>query len=316
MENKKTSFSISLDMLIALFIPLAVSVYVYGVRAAAIIIGSVLICVVIDLICYKLRGASASKDDVSTVVTGIVTALMMSAAVPYYAIFFADLFAVILCKHAFGGNGNEIFNGAAAAFLFTTLCFPTEMLSYPRYGTQLSLSADVISDATLFQSMSKSVILADGAVSTSAVELLIGEFNGPMGTGFIILFLISAVFLMLRRSISAIAFCSEFVVFSVGTFICCDYNLKYTLSVLCGGMIVFGMIFLSCDYRTMPRTKLSRLILGIITGLLTLVFRFYSEVENPIVYAVVIAAPLGIELDRKMLSFNKNKNESRPDKNE
>ena len=46
--------------------------------------------------------------------------------------------------------------------------------------------------------------------------------------------------------------------------------------------MIFGMIFLSCDYRTMPKTRSSRLI-----------------------YAVIIAAPFGIELDRKMLSFAK-----------
>lgn len=316
MENKKNDFSVSLDMLIALLIPSAISVYVYGVRASVMIIGSVLVCVVTDLICFKLRGISASKDDISAVVTGIVVSLMMSAAAPYYAVVFADLFAIILCKHAFGGNENSIFNGAAAGFLFTALCFPTKMLSYPRYGTRLSLSADVITNTTLFQSMSKSVILADGAVNTSTVELLIGKFNGPMGTGFVIFFLISAVFLMLRRSISAIAFFSEFAVIFVGTLICCDYDLKYTLSVLCGGMIVFGMVFLSCDYRTIPKTKLSRLIFGIITGLLTLIFRFYSEVENPIVYAVIIAAPFGIELDRKILSLKNNKKESVTDKNE
>ena len=36
---------------------------------------------------------------------------------------------------------------------------------------------------------------------------------------------------------------------------------------------------------------------------MTIVFRVYAEAENAIVYAVVIAAPLGIELDRKAISF-------------
>ena len=38
---------------------------------------------------------------------------------------------------------------------------------------------------------------------------------------------------------------------------------------------------------------------------MTLIFRFYAGAENPIIYAVIIAAPFGIELDRKMLSFAK-----------
>lgn len=301
--KSKSDNLISADMLIALLIPAVIAVYYYGVRAAMIIIVSVAVCLLTDAICYKLRGRVKITTDISTVVTGFTIALMMSAAVPFYAVITADLFAIIICKHAFGGRGNEIFNGAAASFLFASVCFPTEMLSYPRPTVHLGLSSDELLKTALSQSMSKSVILSNDAVSNSAIDLLIGKFYGPMGTGFIILFIITAVFLMLRRSISAISFCSQFAVITVGTFIFCDFNTKYTLSVLCSGMIVFGMIFLSCDYRTMPKTRSSRLILGVIIGLLTLIFRFYAGAENPIIYAVIIAAPFGIELDRKMISF-------------
>lgn len=303
--NSKSDNLISADMLIALFIPAVIAVYYYGVRAAMIIIVSVVVCMLSDMICYKLRGRIKVRAEISTVVTGITIALMMSAAVPFYAVITADLFAIIICKHAFGGRGNEIFNGAAASFLFTSICFPTEMLSYPRPAMHLGLSPEELLETSLFPSMSKSVALSNDAASSSVIDLLVGKFCGPMGTGFIILFIITAVFLMLRRSISAISFCSQFAVVVFGTLIYCGFNIKYALSVLCSGMMIFGMIFLSCDYRTMPKTRSSRLILGLLTGFLTLIFRFYAGVENPILYAVIISAPFGIELDRKMLSFAK-----------
>lgn len=301
----KSEKSISADMLIALLVPAIIAVYYYGARAAMIIAVSVIVCIFTDLICFKLRGKSVSEFDVSTIVTGLTIALMMSAAVPYYAVITADLFAIIICKHAFGGRGNEIFNGAAAAFLFTSICFPTEMLNYPRPASHLGLSSDALLDTALFPSMSKSVALSNDSVSNSVIDLLVGKFYGPMGTGFVILFVITAVFLMLRRSVSAISFCSQLVVVVVGTLIHCKFNISYAMSVICSGMLIFGMIFLSCDFRTMPKTKSSRFILGLLTGVLTLVFRFYAGAENPIIYAVIIAAPFGIELDKKMISFSK-----------
>lgn len=303
--NSRSDNLISADMLIALIIPAVIAVYYYGLRAAVIIIVSTAVCMLTDVICYKLRGRVRVKAEISTVVTGLTIALMMSAAVPFYAVVTADLFAIIICKHAFGGRGNEIFNGAAVSFLFTSICFPTEMLSYPRPTVHLGLSSEELLNTSLFQSMSKSVALSNDAASSSVIDLLVGKFYGPMGTGFIILFVITAVFLMLRRSISAISFCSQFAVVVIGTMICCGFDMKYALSVLCGSMMIFGMIFLSCDYRTMPKTRSSRLILGLLTGFLALVFRFYAGAENPMVYAVIIAAPFGIELDRKMLSFAK-----------
>lgn len=302
--NTKSDNSISADMLIALFIPAVIAVYYYGARAAMIIVISVVVCILTDLICYKLRGKPVSEFDVSTIVTGLTIALMMSAAAPYYAVITADLFAIIICKHAFGGRGNEVFNGAATAFLFTSICFPAEMLNYPRPASHLGLSYDAVLDAVLFPSMSKSVALSNDAVSGSFIDLLVGKFYGPMGTGFTILLVIAALFLMFRRSISAISFCSQLAVVVVGTLIYCEFNLSYSMSVLCSGMIIFGMIFLSCDYRTMPKTRSSRFILGLLTGVLTLIFRFYAGAENPIIYAVIIAAPFGIELDKKMISFS------------
>lgn len=297
--------SISADMLIALVVPAVLAVFYYGARAAMIIAVSVVVCVFADLICFKLRGKPASSFDVSTIVTGLTIALMMSAAIPYYSVITADLFAIIICKHAFGGNKNSIFNGAAAAFLFTSICFPSEMLNYPRPSVHIGLSSDAVLNTALFPSMSKSVALSNDAVSSSFIDLLVGKFYGPMGTGFTILFVIAAVFLMLRRSVSAISFCSQFVTVVAGTLIYCKFNLNYSMSVLCSGMTIFGMIFLSCDYSTMPKTKSSRLIFGLLTGALTLIFRFYAGAENPIIYAVIIAAPIGIELDKKMISFSK-----------
>lgn len=304
MSSIKSEASISADMLIALIIPALIAVYYYGARAAVIILLSVGVCAVTESVCIKLRG-NVLKFDFSSVVTGLIIALMMSAAVPYYAVVTADLFAIILCKHAFGGKSSCIFNGAAVSFVFTSICFPNEMLNYPRPFAYPDLYSGVAADISLSPSIARSLAASDELTSISFTNIMVGKFPGPMGTGFLILMLITSLFLISRRAISAIAFFSQFVIVFVGMFINYNYDLKYTAVSIGSGMIVFSMIFISCDYSTMPTTRISRLILGILTGILTLFFRMHFKIENPVIYAAIILAPIGIELDRKMISLSK-----------
>ncbi len=301
-ENTKTEFSIMTDMLIVLIILCTVTIYYYGARAAMILAISLIACVASDVICQKIRHKEVDKKDLSAIVTGLVLGLMMSAAVPYYIVFSAGIFAIVFGKHAFGGRGHEIFNSAAVGFLFTALCFPDYVLSYPKPFNYLPLNSTLSSDTVLVQSMTKSILSTD-STSASIIDILIGKFSGPMGTGFIIILLISALFLIFRRSISAISFFTQLAIVFLFGFVYYNYNIVDTLHLISSGMLIFGIIFLSCDFSTIPKTHSSRFIYGILMGFIILLFHFYAKAENAVVYSVLIAAPLGIELDRKALSF-------------
>ena len=42
---------------------------------------------------------------------------------------------------------------------------------------------------------------------------------------------------------------------------------------------------------------------GVVFALCVMAFHSYSGTENAVIYAVIISSPIGIELDRKALSF-------------
>ncbi len=302
LDDEKTEFSMQLDMLIVLVMLFVVSVYYYGVRGLAVIVISVMTCILSDRICLKLRGIKKNKKDLSDVITGFVLGLMMSASVPFYAAVIAGIFAVVIGRYAFGGSKHEIFNCAAVGFLFMSLCFSDEMLQYPRPFNYLPLRASVDSDAALYHSMTRSIIVSEAPI-VSTMDMLIGKFCGPMGTGFTVILLISALFLILRRTISAISFFTQLAAVFSFVFFFKGRDIMYAVHMMSSGMLIFGIIFLSCDYSTIPKTKSSRFIYGLIVAALTLVFQFYAKTENAIVYAVIISAPIGIELDKKALSF-------------
>lgn len=307
----KNEFSIMTDMLIVLVSLAAMTVYYYGLRAAVIILISTAVCLSADFICLKIRKQKVDFRDLSALITALVLSLMMSAAAPYYAVVIAALFAVIIGKHAFGGHRREIFNCAAAGFMFASLNFPGTMLLYPKPFTYLSAADAVVAQTQLYPSMTKSVTATESG-GTNVMDILIGKFCGPMGAGFILLLIIAAAFLMLRRSVSAVTFFTEFLTVFGFAFVYYEYDLLKTLNLLSSGMLIFGMLFLSCEFSTIPKTYSSRFLYGLITAILILIFHFYAKAENAIVYSVIIAAPFGIELDRKALSFADMLNKNSP----
>lgn len=309
-SNKKTEFSIMTDMLAVLLMMSVTAVYYYGFRAAAVILITSVVSCITDFICIKLRGKDFDSKDISALITGLTLGLMMSASVPYYEAAAAAVFAIIVAKHAFGGHGCEIFNAAAVGFLFTALCFPENMLTYPKAFDKIPLASLVPQDM-LSQSMTKSFLLT-GTSSVSVIDAVIGRFYGPMGTGFLIILIIAAVFLMFRRSVSAITFFTELVIIGLYAFVRSKFDIASVIYMFSSGMLLFGMLFLSCDYSIIPKTKSSRFLYGLIVSIGVIIFHFYSSTENAVVYSVIIASPLGIELDKRALSFadmlNKRKN--------
>ncbi len=303
-NSEKSDVSIMTDMLIVLIVLSGVAVYYYGIRAAVVIVLSAAVCCLTDLICIKLRKKEFIKEDISALITGLTLGLMMPASAPYFAVVSAAVFAIVIAKQAFGGYGCEIFAPAAAGFLFVSLCFPENVLTYPAVTDSMQkIPLSSLVPSNVLRSSMTRIFITTGSSPVSALELLVGKFAGPMGTGIVLILAVAAVFLMLRRSISAITFFSEAVVSGVAVFLLSGYD---PLSVLCffaGGMTLFGMIFLSCDRSTVPKTKSSRLLYGIIVGGITVLMQYYSKTENAIVYAVIIAAPLGIELDKRSLSY-------------
>lgn len=299
-KEVKTNFSIMTDMLIVLIVIAAMSVYYYGLRAAAVVAVTTGVCVVTDFICCKLRKLE-TKQDVSALITGLTLSVMLSASVPYYAAVISAVFAIVVAKHAFGGHGCEIFNAAAAGFLFTSLCFPQNMLTYPKAFSEIPMSS-VVSPDVLSSSFTSTFLVTETA-ELSLVDVLIGKFSGPMGTGFILIMCVAAVFLMLRRSVSAITFFTELVLLGLYAFFRYDNDIMSVLYFFSSGMLLFGMIFLSCDYSIIPKTRSSRFLYGVLFAVCVIVFHSYSRTENAVIYAVIISSPIGIELDRRALSF-------------
>ena len=262
------------------------AVYHYGLRALLVTAATVGTAVVLDMLCLIIRKKQLHIHDLSALITGLTLALMLPASVPYTVAAAAAAFAICIAKHPFGGQGFEIFNCAAAGYVFAELSYPSAVLMYPRPMAELSVN-NIVSES-LVPSFTKSAMFASSS-SYSDFELLIGNFPGPMGCTFTVLIIVCAAVLMTCGAISPAAFISEAAVIAAWSLLL-DGTEKFRLT-FGGGMMLFGLMMLSCEMSRMPKATEERIAFGLISGAFVIAVASVSTLENPIVYASLIASP-------------------------
>lgn len=303
--SKKTEKSSVIDMLLVSLTLVFMSFYYYGPRTLILTLISVLTAYVTDIVCVKLRGEKYDFSDFSVPLSGILMALMMPASVSYSIVIVADILSLTIGKHFFGGKGKTIFNPVVVGFVLTSICWGSKVLLYPKPGEVLPLSADV--SVSVSPSLTQVLDYASNP-SVSNVDIFLGKFTGPMGATHIVLIFVCAIVLMCRRSASFLIFFG-----GTGTIAVLSYIFRFFGSdafsavfyELASGSVLFAMLFFACDYYTVPQSKTSRLLYGMIIGVLTIVFQVVGNVENSILYALIISAPIGIALDKSAFSFGR-----------
>ena len=71
--------------------------------------------------------------------------------------------------------------------------------------------------------------------------------------------------------------------------------LKYEML---SGAIIYAAVFLLCDPVTAPKNRLARIAYGILTGFLTMMFRYYGSYELGVCFALLLANAFSGYLDR------------------
>ncbi len=270
----------------------------YGVRSLAVCAVSVLCCVLTDMIGCFLSKKEYGLKDLSTIAYGLALSLMLPASVPYHIIAIGSVLAITV-KHIFGGKDNYIFNPAAVSIAFLIMCYPQEVLLYPTSSAGLELfdtSGAVLSNGI------ESYFIKTGAIpALTPLEILMGNFAGPMGTTHILVLAVSAVCLICRRSVSLAATVGGLSMMAAVSYLL-DPSVDALAFQFISGFVLFGFIFLANDPQTLPLTNGGRLLYGLSLGLITSIFRQTAQIEGVFVFALLIVNALALYFDR--LAFN------------
>lgn len=286
------------DVVIALLPLYFIAAVYYGLRVVLLGLTGLVTCILANLFSRLITGKIREPLDFSAAVTGLILPLLLPAAVPYRLVVIACLFAILVVKLPFGGVGNNPFNPAAAGFAFAAFCWPQLVFRYPVPLEKLPLWGD----ATVNLVESPAFSLMNGAVpGVENLELVLGYFAGPMGATNVLILVFCFLYLLIRRTVSwrmtapFLLSAALFAFFFPRVDVAPYYSVLYELF---SGVPVFGSIFILNDPVTTPKRPGAQVLYGIVTGVITMLFRYFGGFEVGLIFAVLVMNVFTPMIDR------------------
>ena len=168
-KKSRSVQTIMLYVIIALLPTTIWGIISFGYKAAIVIVTAMLASVLTEFLIDKfLKHNTESIKDLSAVVTGLLIALNLSSEVPLYVPIIASIFAIAVCKMAFGGLGNNFANPAIGGRLFVMFSFASAMT---RYATPRFLLSESVIYPTVSAATSAATSMATSAATSAATSM-------------------------------------------------------------------------------------------------------------------------------------------------
>ncbi len=293
------------DVNLAMLPALVMAIHNFGLRAALVIGLSVAGAIAAEFLIQKfLLQKPSTLSDGSAVVTGILLAFCVPAALPLWVAFIGGFVAIALGKQAYGGLGQNIFNPAHVARAVLLASWPVYMTTWLRPGQDYSV-ADAITTATPLGLLKETArdaqlmekITAEGGNLIAYVmqklqitfsDLFLGiNFSGSLGETSKLALLIGGLYLLIRGHISWHGPVAMTATVFAGAFLI-GGSLQYALFHLLTGGLIIGALFMITDMVTSPMTNKGHLLFGFGCGAITLLIRLKGGYPEGVCYSILI----------------------------
>ena len=274
-HSGKSTSKIMLDVIIALLPATVASVVIFGLRSLLVVASCVLACVAFEALFNLIIKKEQTISDLSAALTGLLIALNLPAETPVWQCVFGSFIAMVLVKGLFGGLGFNVVNPAITARVFMLVSF--QALTIPSVPTIV----DAVSSATPLAEA------AEGAISATLPELLLGLRGGSIGETCSLALIAGGIYLICRHVITwhiPVAFVGSVYILS---FIAEGFDATRALLLTLSGGLLIGAIFMATDYVTSPATAWGKIIFGVGAGLITFIIRKFGIYPEGVSFAIL-----------------------------
>ena len=292
--------SIMRDVLIALAPSIIVSVLVYEWHALDLLAVCVLTCVLVEWLITKfLFKRPSTIGDLSAVVTGVLLALNLPPAAPWWIAVVGSIVAIGIAKMTFGGLGQNIFNPALVGRVFLLVSFPVIMTDWtvPDSWKIFDSAVDAYSGATplgiakegLLNGMTLPEIFAQNDFSWKQMFYI--KVGGSAGEISALALILGFVYLLCRRvikpTIPLTIIATVAIVSGIFSAVNPDLYTGPVFNIFAGGLLL-GSIFMATDYVTSPMTTKGQILFAVGIGLITMAVRYFGSYPEGVSFAILI----------------------------
>jgi Na+-translocating ferredoxin:NAD+ oxidoreductase subunit D len=268
-------------VVIALVPALISSVVFFGPYQLVIVLTSILFCLATEVAIKKIRKRKLSYEDGSSVITGILLALVLPPNFSLSGTAIGAVFSIAIGKEIFGGLGYNIFNPALAGRAFLQAAFPVAITTW----TKPNFAVDSITSATPLAAFKFDKVL------TQIPQMVIGNTGGTIGETSALAILIGGIFLIIVGIVNwrvPVSMITGMIAIS-GIFWVID-PVKYAnplFQIFAGGFML-GTFFMATDWVTSPITKKGMWIFGVCISILIFMIRNFGGLPEGVMYAILI----------------------------
>ena len=262
----------------ALIPAIIAGLYFFRWQALLVMLTSCLGCIVAERLCAKLRKKEI-KWDYSSLLTGLLLALVLPPSIPLWMSFLGGFFAIAMGKELFGGVGHNIFNPALLSRAFLMAAFPVALTTWAQ-----PFSLDVVTTATPLG------LAKFEHVITSYSSLLLGNVAGSIGETSALALILGGIYLLYKKFIDyriPVAYIATVMAIAAITHLINPTQYSPPLFHLLAGGLLIGAIFMATDPVTSPVTPKGRWIFGIGCGVVAMTIRLWGGLPEGVMYSVL-----------------------------
>jgi Na+-translocating ferredoxin:NAD+ oxidoreductase subunit D len=275
-------------------------VYIFGIKAFAVIMASIISAVAAEYFAEKFMKKPVTITDGSAVLTGLLIAMCLPPDLPIYMAVIGSFVAIVIAKHSMGGLGYNIFNPAHIARAALMVSWPVAMTTW----RSMSVGIDAVASATplniLKQQGYAQLVDTFGGTGYLYKAMFLGSRSGSIGETSTILLILGGIYLIYKKYVNW-----QVPVLMIGTVGILTWVFGpaglFTgdpiFHMMAGGLII-GAFFMATDMVTVPITVKGQIIFAIGAGALTALIRLVGGYPEGVCYSILLMNSITPLIDR------------------